>query len=66
MEGWCSLRWEWLEEGKGRKNELLATLGWGDCGTNGCWTLKDMFSASSFLVCPLGLLSSRYSGILIV
>lgn len=53
-------------EGERReKEELLATLGQGDCGADGCWN-KDMFSASSFLVCSLGLLSGRYSGVLTV
>lgn len=56
--------------GGGRHVELLATLGWGGgggrCGTGSCWHLKGMFSANSFLVCSLGLLSSRCSPVVVV
>ena len=41
----------------GKNEELLATLSWGDSGTDGCWNVKDMFSACSFLVCSFVLLS---------
>ena len=55
--------------GWGRGREARRAFGYGGagrCGTSSCWHLKGMFSANSFLVCSLGLLSSRYSPIVVV